>query len=77
MAERLNALLTNGVAVITASASTVRAPVRSSRATFELGDVPAAEPTWASTVPLTVAVTAAALTESAEIDIRKLVASAS
>ena len=75
--EMLSAFLTSGVAVITASASTVSAPVRSSTARLALGTVPAAEPTWASTTPLTVAVTAAALADSAEIDISQLVASAS
>ena len=71
-----SAFFTSGTAVITAVASMSRLPVRLSSAIFELGVVPAAEPTCASTVPLTMAVTAAALPDSAEIVMSQLVASA-
>ena len=72
-AEIDSAFFTSGVAVITASASIVSGPESRSHATLALGAVPAAEPTCASTMPLTVAVTAAALAESAAIVISQLV----
>jgi hypothetical protein len=74
--EMPSAFFTCGVAVIEASASTFSGPVRFRRARLALGVEPAAEPTWASTVPLTVAVTAAAFADSAAIVSSQLVASA-